>query len=247
MPRRSAAHGHQPICALPATRSPRHPRPLTTITPLGERRDKGRLRLCPRDRRRPLPPGLRRAPPRRDGSHRDRLRRARTRPLRRARHHRAAADDRQRLHRCPQPLTARTARQSRHPPPQDGAVPPTHERESRALPPDDGPRMGIRSRLPDTSTPKRRSATLAQPPQPATTAQLHQRPATHQPRSQRPWVGQLAHQAQANSDARLACKLRPVAGAGSPNGSGVAPAWQIRHRYPHTLHTPAHLPPFAAP
>src|SRR5581483_7166587 len=51
--------------------------------------------------------------------------------------------------------------------------------------------MGLRARLPLTSTPQRRPATLARQLQPATATQLDRRPATNQPRSQRPWVGHL--------------------------------------------------------
>src|SRR5581483_5705534 len=51
--------------------------------------------------------------------------------------------------------------------------------------------MGLRARLPLTSTPQRRPATLARQLQPATATQLDRRPATNQPRSQRPWVGQI--------------------------------------------------------
>ena len=137
-------------------------------------------------RRRPLPARLRRAPRRREGGDRHQLRRTSARLLRRAQHHRQTADDRQRLQLHPQPLTARTAPQPRHPPPHDRALPPTHQRQGRTLPPDDGPRMGLRTRLPHTSTPQRRPATLARQLQPATTTQLNRRPATDQPRSQPP-------------------------------------------------------------
>jgi hypothetical protein len=57
---------------------------------------------------------------------------------------------------------------------------------------DDGTRVGIRARLPLTSTPQRRPATLARQLQPATATQLARRPAPDQPRSLRPWVGHLA-------------------------------------------------------
>ena len=77
----------------------------------------------------------------------------------------------------------------RHPPPHHRALPAAHQRQGRALPPDDGPRMGLRPRLPLTSTPQPGAATLARPLQPATTTQLARRPTTDQPRSQRPWVG----------------------------------------------------------
>ena len=157
----------------------------------GRARDTGRLRLRARDRRRPLPARLRRAPRRRESRDRHRLPRARARLLRRARHRREAADDRQRLQLRQEPLAARAAQPPRHPAPHDRALPATHQRQSRTLPPDDGTRMGLRPQLPLTST-----------PQPALPHWLNHynrrrphsslgRPATNQPRSQRPWVGQL--------------------------------------------------------
>ena len=85
LPRRSAAHGHQPLRALPAARPPRHRRPLAALAPVDASRDEGRLRLRARDRRRPLPARLRRAPRRRESRDRHRLRRAGARLLRRAR------------------------------------------------------------------------------------------------------------------------------------------------------------------
>ena len=66
-----------------------------------------------------------------------------------------AADDRQRLQLRQEPLAARAARPPRHPPPHHQALPATHQRQGRALPPDDGTRMGLRARLPLTSTPQR--------------------------------------------------------------------------------------------
>jgi hypothetical protein len=51
--------------------------------------------------------------------------------------------------------------------------------------------VGLRGRLPLTSTTQPGPATLARPLQPAQTAQLARRPAPDQPRSQRPWVGHL--------------------------------------------------------
>src|SRR4051812_33622953 len=65
--------------------------------------------------------------------------------------------------------------------------------------------MGLRARLPDASTPQRRPATLAPQLQPATAAQLSRRSAPDQPRSQRPWVGQLATRSE-----RPAGSQRPV-------------------------------------
>ena len=114
----------------------------------------GRLRLRARDRRRPLPARLRRAPRRRESRDRDRLPRASARLLRRARHRRQAADDRQRLQLRQEPLPARAARPPRHPPPHHPALPAPHQRQGRALPPNDGTRMGLRPRLPLTSTPQ---------------------------------------------------------------------------------------------
>ena len=52
--------------------------------------------------------------------------------------------------------------------------------------------MGEGRPLPLTSTPQRRAATLARALQQAQTSQRDRRPATDQPRSQRPWVGHLA-------------------------------------------------------
>ena len=74
----------------------------------------------------------------------------------RARHRREAADDRQRLQLRQEPLAARTARPPRHPPPDHPALPAAHQRQGRALPPDDGPRVGLRPQLPLTSTTQRR-------------------------------------------------------------------------------------------
>src|SRR5882672_8044898 len=72
----------------------------------------------------------------------------RPRLLRGARDRRQAADDRQRLHLRPQPLAPRTTHPRRHPSSQDRALPSPHKREDRALPPHDGTRVGLRSRLP---------------------------------------------------------------------------------------------------
>ena len=55
-----------------------------------------------------------------------------------------AADDRQRLQLRQEPLTPRAARRPRDPTPDDRALPATHQRQGRTLPPDDGPRMGLR-------------------------------------------------------------------------------------------------------
>src|SRR5205823_6731403 len=151
----------------------------------------GRLRLPARDRRRPLPARLRRTPRRREGSDRDRLPRARARLLRRAGDPRQARADRQRLQLRQEPLAARAARPPGHPATDDRALPATHERQGRALPPDDGARVGLRPPLPLTSTTQPGAATLARPLQPATAAQLARRATADQPRSQRPWVAQL--------------------------------------------------------
>ena len=80
---------------------------------------------------------------------------------------------------------------ARHPPPHHQALPATDQRQGRALPPDHGPRMGLRPHLPLTPRPQPRPATLAQPLQHTPTTQLDRRPTPDQPRSQRPWVGHL--------------------------------------------------------
>ena len=61
VPRRPAAHGHRPLRTVRAARASRHRRSLATQPQLDGRRHPGRLRLRARDRRRPLPPGVRRA------------------------------------------------------------------------------------------------------------------------------------------------------------------------------------------
>src|SRR5579884_805880 len=152
-------------------RSPRHRRPFPGPA-RSEGRDPRRLRLRARDRRRPLPARLRRAPRRREGGDRHRLCRAGARLLRRTRNRPETADDRQRLHVGAQPLAARAARPPRHPPPHHRALPATHERESGALPPDHGARVGLRPRLPLTQTTQPSAATLARPLQHAKAAQL---------------------------------------------------------------------------
>src|SRR5204863_1701480 len=103
-----------------------------------------------------------------------------------------AADDRQRLLLRQEPLAARAARPRGDPPPDNRALSTPHQREGRTLPPDDGQGMGLRGRLPLTSTAQPGAATLARPLQPTQAAQLAPRSAPDQPRSQRPWVGQLA-------------------------------------------------------
>jgi hypothetical protein len=98
---------------------------------------------------------------------------------------------RQRLQLRQEPLAPRAARRRGPRSSDDGAVPAPHQRQGRALPPDDGARMGLRPQLPLTSTTQLGAATLARPLQPAQAAQLARRSPTDQPRSQRPWVGQL--------------------------------------------------------
>jgi transposase len=111
--------------------------------------------------------------------------------LRPARDRGAAADDRQRLQLRQKPLPARAARQPGDPTPDHRAVSAAHQRQGRALPPNDGTRMGQGRPLPLTSTAQPGAATLARPLQHRQTTQLDRRPTPTQPRSQRPWVGQL--------------------------------------------------------
>ena len=91
-------------------------------------------------------------PPRRESPDRHRLPRASARLLRRARHHRQTSDERQRLGLRPQPITGRTARPAWNPAPQDRALPAPDQRQGRALPPNDGAGMGLRTQLPLTPT-----------------------------------------------------------------------------------------------
>jgi len=186
LPGRSAAHGHERVRALPAPGPPRHLRSALSRAPPPRRR-----RHRARDRRRPLPTRVRRDPLRSEGRNCRRLPRAGARLLRGARDHREAPDDRQCLGVRAQPPLPRAPHPPRHPTPNDEAVPAVHERQGRALPPDDVPGMGLRPRLPITSRPRRSSATLDRPLQPRQTAQLTRRPASDQPRSQRLWVGHL--------------------------------------------------------
>ena len=74
---------------------------------------------------------------------------------------RQAADDRQRVRLHPQPLTARAARRPRDQAPTHPALPAPDQREGRALPPDHGPRVGLRPQLPLTPPPQPSPATLA--------------------------------------------------------------------------------------
>jgi transposase len=81
--------------------------------------------------------------------------------LRRARDHREATADRQRLELCPRPQAPRAALPTRDPAPHHKALPAPHQRQGRALPPDDGARVGLRPHLPLTPRPSSRPATLA--------------------------------------------------------------------------------------
>ncbi len=101
-------------------------------------------------------------------------------------HPTTADHDRQRLGLHPQPVTPRPARQTRHPPPPNATAHPAHQRQSRALPPDHEPRIGLRRHLPRPPLPRPRPAILARPLQHAAATQLTRRATTHQPRSQRP-------------------------------------------------------------
>ena len=114
-----------------------------------------------------------------------------------ARHPRSPGHDRRRLELHPQPRAAGTVRPPRHPPHRHAALHAALERESRALPPDDGTRMGQGPALPRSPRPKRRLATLARALQRAQTPQLTRRTATHQPRSQPLKARQLAGYAAA--------------------------------------------------
>ena len=70
---------------------PGTPSPATARAPASTARQPARPRLLPRDRRRPLAPGLRRTARRREGRHRDRVPRTRPGLVCRPRHHRPAA------------------------------------------------------------------------------------------------------------------------------------------------------------
>jgi Homeodomain-like domain len=87
-----------------------------------------------------------------------------------------AADDRQRLDVHAQPRAARAARPPRHPPPDHPEMASAAKRQGGALPPNDGPRMGVRPARPLVSTPSGSTATLAALLQPPQTAQLARRP-----------------------------------------------------------------------
>jgi hypothetical protein len=107
---------------------------------------------------------------------------------------------RQRLQLRQEPLASRAAHPPSHPPPDHTPLPATHERQGRTLPPDDGARVGLRARLPLTSTTQPRAATLAQALQHDQAAQLDRGPATDSPRSQRAWVAHLASRAGFDGD-----------------------------------------------
>jgi hypothetical protein len=89
-------------------------------------------------------------------------------------------------------------RPARRPPPHNRTLPATHQRQGRTLPPNDGARMGVRTRLPLTSTNATRRCHTGSTTTTAQAPQLARRPAPNQPRSQRPWVGQLVSE---NGDA----------------------------------------------
>src|SRR6266511_5143450 len=180
--RRSPAHGRQPLRPLRAARLGGDRRSLPGSAPLDATGDARWLRLRARDRRRPLAARLRRAARRQQGSDRHRLPRARARLLRGPGNQAEAADDRQRLQLRPQRLAARAARPPRDPAFDHPSLPAAHQRQGRALPPDDGPRVGLRPRLPVTSTAQPSAATLARLLQPATAPQLARRPTSVQPR-----------------------------------------------------------------
>ena len=164
LPRRSAAHGHKPLRPLPAARPPRHRRPLAALAQLDEPRDTRRLRLRARDRRRPLPARLRRAPRRREGSDR---RPASSSALSPSSPSHGIVAKRLMTDNAFNYVKNRSLREllarNEHPTPDDEALPAAHQRQGRTLPPDDGTRVGLRPRLPLTSTPRPGAATLAPP------------------------------------------------------------------------------------
>ena len=129
---------------------------------------------------------------RRAGGHGRRLPRGGARLLPSAWDRYEARDDGQCLRLRPQPCLPRAARPPRHAPFADRALSAAHERQGRALPPNDGQGVGVRARLPLSSRARASPATLATPLQPRAAAQLARRHVPDQPRSQRLWVGQLA-------------------------------------------------------
>ena len=152
----------------------------------------GRLRLRPRDRRRPLAPRLRRAarptsgpppsPPsssaRSPGSPRtgSRARRLMTDNAWSYAHNRSLRE-----------LLGR----ARHQAPDHPALPAAHQRQGRALPPNHGPRVGLRPEPTAHTATATEPCHTGSPLQRAQTPQLDRRPAADQPRSQPPWAGQL--------------------------------------------------------
>jgi transposase len=118
--------------------------------------------------------------------HRDRLHRAGARLVSRPRHRRRAAPHRQRLVLHQEQATARTAAPARHRTQAHPPLQPQHQRQGRALPTDDGPRVGPRPHLQQLRRPSRRAATLAPPLQHPQTPQRDRQPATAHPRSRRP-------------------------------------------------------------
>ncbi len=107
------------------------------------------------------------------------------------RDHAATGDDRRRLELHPQPLAASAARRPRCSPDRHAALHASLEREGRALPPDNGTRVGQGHPLPQPPRPQPSTATLARALQRAQTPLRDRRPATHQPRSQPLRAGQL--------------------------------------------------------
>ena len=94
---------------------------------------------------------------------------------------------------------------------QTGGTPPTAR---STPPPDDGARVGLRRRLPQTTTPRPRPATLAQPLQHDAAPQLTRRPSPDQPRSQPPWAGHLGSGAGGDPGLPCCARLR-----GGPTGA----------------------------
>ncbi len=91
---------------------------------------------------------------------------------------------------------------------------------------------GPRTRAPDAPR-RRRPAALARQLQPATATQLNRRPATDQPRSQRPWVGQLAIRRRGRRGRRGRRVLR-VPDARRETRSTASPT-ELRHGLPEFL------------
>ncbi len=79
---------------------------------------------------------------------------------------------------------------------------PQHQRQGRALPPDDGAGVGLRNGLSLPSPSKSGPATLAPALQRDQAPQLTRWPAADQPRSQRPWAGHLVSCGVATSGGR---------------------------------------------